>query len=168
MRSGNLLYSAVQFMFAVLIILLGGLFIGLQYAPLLRFVIADFFSQPAVHFSLIGYFILGCGILLLFGFYIMHRGVYYRLSMGQKETWVDPTVIKSYVQEYWQRNFPEEDLAVQIALSKKQKLEISVELPQLSDEKQLAVLEKTERDLGEILKKQLRYNREFSLLVLIK
>jgi hypothetical protein len=168
MKSGNVLYSAVQFVFAVLIILLGGLFIGLQYAPHLRFAIADFFSQSTVHFSLIGYLILGCGFLLLIGFYAMHRGVYYQLNMGQKEAWIDPLVIRGHVKEYWKKIFPDYDLSVQIGLSKEQKIEMFLELPPLPEERQLATLEQAEKELGAILKKQLRYEKEFTLSVLIK
>jgi hypothetical protein len=168
MTTGNLLYSAVQFVFAVLVILLGGLFIGLQYAPHLRFSIADFFSQSTVHFSLIGYLILLCGILLLIGFYYMHRGFYYRLSMGQKEAWVEPEVIRGYVADYWKKVFPEDDIAVQIGLSKDQKIEMFVEFPPMQEEKQLAALEQAEKDLGAIFKNQLRYEKEFLLSVLIK
>ena len=57
MKTGNLLFSAVQFVFAALVVLLGGLFIGLEYAPHLRYYIADFF-QLTPHFSLIGYLVL--------------------------------------------------------------------------------------------------------------
>lgn len=168
MKSSNLLYSAVQFVFSVLVILLGGLFIGLQYAPQLRFSIAHFFSQSTVHFSLIGYLVLGCGFLLLIGFYAMHRGVYYQLRMGQKETWIDPAVIRGHVKEYWKEVFPDHDLSVQIDLSKEQKIEIFVELPAVCEETQMATLEKAEKALAAILKKQLRYEKEFHLCILIK
>ncbi len=168
MKSGNLLYSAAQFVFAVLIILLGGLFIGLQHASHLRLAIADFFSQSSASFSLIGYLIMGCGLLLLIGFYSMHRGFYYRLNMGQKETWIDPAVIRGHVKTYWKRTFPEDDLAVQVDLSKDQKIELFVEMPILSEEKQMQVLEQAEKELGMLLKKQLRYEKEFVLSVLIK
>lgn len=168
MKSSNLLYSAVQFVFAALVILLGALFIGLQHAPHLRFAIADFFAHSTGHFSLIGYLILGCGILLLIGFLSMHRGVYYRLSMGQKETTIDPAVICGCVQSYWKQVFPGDDLSVQIGLSKEQKIEMFVEFPLISTEKQLAILERAEKDLSAILKKQLRYDKDFLLSVLIK
>lgn len=168
MKSSNLLYSAVQFVFAALIVLLGGLFLGLQHAPHLRFAVADFFAQSSVHFSLIGYLIIGCGALLLIGFYAMHRGVYYQVSMGRKEALIDPTVIREYVSIYWKQVFPEDDLSVQVGLSKRQKIEMFVEFPPISDEKQLAILEKAEKDLGMLLKKHLRYDKEFLVSVLIK
>jgi hypothetical protein len=168
MKAGNLLFSAVEFVFVVLIILLGGFFIGLQYAPHLRYAIADFFSQTTIHFSLIGYLILGCGSLLLTGFYAMHRGMYYSIRMGRNEVLVDPGVIRGYVQEYWKKIFPEQDLSIEIDLSRNQKIELFVEMPLLSPEKQQAILEKAENELGQILQKHLGYRREFLISILVK
>lgn len=152
MKAGNLLFSAVQFVFVVLIILLGGFFIGLQYAPHLRFAIADFFSQTRVHFSLIGYLVLACGGLLLAGFYAMHRGMYYSIKMGRNEVLIDPGIIRGYVQEYWKKIFPEQDLSIEIDLSKDQRIEMFVELPLLSPEKQQAIMKKRRMNLGKSYK----------------
>src|SRR5689334_18878970 len=131
MKTGNLLFSAVQFMFAMLIILLGVFFVGLQYASHLRYTIADFFSQSA-HFSFIGYLILACGGLLLAGFYTMHRGVYYRIKMGRNEVLIDSAVIQEMAREYWKTIFPDQNLTIEIDLSNKQKIEMFAEFPLLS------------------------------------
>jgi hypothetical protein len=168
MKTGNLIFSAAQFLFAVLIMLLGGLFIGLQRASHLRFSIAEFFAQSTFQFSFIGYAFLGCGLLLLTVYYAMHRGVYYKLCMGKKEVWIDPTVIRSHVKEYWQRIFPNDDVAVEVDLSKEQQIELFVEFPPIPEEKQLAALKQAENELGAILKKQFGYEKEFLLSVLIK
>lgn len=168
MRSGNLLFSAVQFFFAVLVILLGGLFIGLPYAPGIRFKIAEFFTHQTAPFSSIGYFTGGCGLLLLFGFCAMHRGTYYRLKMGQKETWIDLTLVQEYAQHYWKKTFPDQDVPIKISLAKGQKIEMFVEFPPMSADQQLASLEQAEIALAEILNKQLGYQKEFVLSVLVK
>jgi hypothetical protein len=168
MKTGNLLFSAVQFVFAALVILLGVFFIGLQNASHLRYEIADFFAQSTANFTLLGALILGCGVLLLIGFYTMHRGHYYRVTMGPQETLVDPAVIRSYVQEYWRKQFPEQELSVDVVISKAQKMEIFLELPFLSGEKQQEVLEKAEKDLERMLQKQIGYKKEFVLSVLVK
>ncbi len=168
MKAGNVLFSAVQFVFSVLVILLGVFFIGLQNAPHLRVVIARFFSETTAPFSLLGYLIIGCGILLLIGFYAMNKGVYYRVKMGKKELLIDPAVIRGYVEEYWSQTFPEHRLSVEVGVSKDQKLEMFVELPLLSSEKQEEVLEKAESELSRILQKHIGYRKEFALSVLIK
>lgn len=168
MKTGNVLFSAVQFVFAVLVILLGGFFIGLQHASHLRLAIARFFSETTISFSLVGYLILGCGILLLVGFYAMHKGSYYRVDMGKRSLQIDPVVIRTYLDEYWRGVFPGNDLSVEIAFAKGKKLEMFVEFPLLPIEKQKAILEKAETELSQILSKHLGYRKEFSLSVLIK
>jgi hypothetical protein len=168
MKAGNLLFSAVQFVFSSLIILIGGFFIGLQYAPHLRFSIARFFYETTVPFSLLGYLILGCGALLLAGFYGMNRGRYYRIKMGESGLLVDPTVICSYLEDYWKGVFPEHDLFVEVNVSKDEKLELFVEFPLLPLTQQKAVLEKAESELGQILQKHIGYKKDFALSVLIK
>jgi hypothetical protein len=168
MKAGNLLFSAVQFVFSVLIILLGGFFIGLQYAVHLRYSIAHFFSHTTLPFSLLGYLILSCGVLLLLGFYIMHRGVYFKLKMDWKSLQIDPAIIQAYVQAYWKQIFPEQNLSIEIRLTQDQQIEMFVELPLLPPDQHQVILEKAEEQLSQILSKQLGYRRDFLLSVLVK
>ncbi len=107
MRKGNLLFSAVQFIFVVAVFLLGGLLIGLQYAPHLRQALARFIMDDAVNLSVLGYATIVSALLLTFGFYVMHRGVYFRVRMGETEAVVEPKLIESLVDGYWKELFPE-------------------------------------------------------------
>lgn len=167
MKAGNLLFSAVQFILVMLIILLGVFFIGLQHLPHLRYAIADFFSHSA-RFSFIGYLILACGGLLLVGFYAMHRGIYYRIKMGQNKVFVDPTVIRRIACEYWKTIFPDQNLSIEVALSKDQQIEMFVELPLLAAERQIDILKKAESELGQMLQNHLGYRKEFLISILVK
>lgn len=168
MKTGNLLFSAVQFVFSALVMLLGVFFIGLQYASHLRISIARFFLESTLSFSVIGFLILGCGVLLLIGFYAMNRGGYYSVKMGKQKMVVDPTVIREYVANYWKEVFPEHRLAVEVGVTKDQKFELLVEFPSVPLENQESILEKAESDLTQILKKQIGYQKEFSVCVLVK
>ena len=167
MKTGNLIFSAVQFIFVVLVLLIGGFFVGLQHAPHLCNTIAAFFSKASAPFSLIGYCILGCGALLLMGFYVMYRGTYYTYKMGHHEVFVDVDLIQHYVQEYWKKCFPGQDLSVEIDLSKDQKIAVLVEMPLLSLEKQQEVLDRAEYDLSQILQKHLGYRKDFLFSMMI-
>lgn len=168
MKAGNLIFSAVQLIFVALVLLLGLFFVGLEHVSHLRFAIADFFLQEPMRFSFVGYLILGCGILLLVGFYVMHRGVYYKIKMGKHDALVDPAVVQQYVKIYWDSVFPDKNLSVDVRFSHDQKMELCVEMPLLAPENHKGVLEKVEGDLGKILEKHLGYRREFLLSVLIK
>lgn len=168
MKAGHLLFSAAQFLFALLVILLGGFFIGLQHAFHLRFLIARFFTSEGAYFSLIGYVILGCGIALLTGFFTMYRGLYYQVRMNHGNLSVDSAVVRSYLKDYWKEKFPGENLSVHVNVTKHQKLELFVEFPLIPIEAHQAILEKAETDLSSILQKHIGYKKEFNLSVLIK
>ncbi len=170
MKSGNLLFSAAQFVFCVLVILLGGFFIGLEHAPMLRYSLADFFSRSQAPFSFIGYFILSGGFMLLISFYFMNRGHYYQLKMGKREVYIDPAIVQGYIQEYWSKIFPEHNLDISVSITRSQVIviQMAVEIPPLSEERQQAVLEKAESDLEQMLMKRLGYQKEFFLSVLVK
>lgn len=127
-----------------------------------------FFLRPRSLFSLIGYLILGCGILLLIGFYAMNRGSYYSVNMGNQKMAIDPAVVRGYVADYWNQVFPEHQLSVEVVVAKKQKFEMFVEFPLVTLEAQETILEKAESDLAQILNKHMGYTKEFSLCVLIK
>jgi hypothetical protein len=155
-------------MFAFLVIALGVFFIGLHYAAHVRMDIARFFSETTLSFFFIGFLIFVCGMLLLFGFYWMNRGVYYRVKMGQREHSLDSAVLRGYIEDYWKRVFPHCDFAIAVSISYGQKMEIYVELPCMSEVDHMAIMEKAESELSHILCKYIGYDKKFALSVLMK
>lgn len=168
MRKGALLFSAAEFLFAAVVMFAGIFLIALEYAPVQRQVIADFFVNETHRFLYVGLFVVGCGIVLFAGFCAIHRGIYYQVRMGKRDVLVEPAVIQTYAENYWRHLFPEQKLTVQIALSQDQKIEMFVELPPLAFEEQRSALERAERELSQILRKHLGYRKEFLVSVLIK
>ncbi len=168
MRSGHLLFSAVQFLFTVLILLIGGFFIGLHYAPHLRLAFGQFFVNHSSSFISIGLSILGCGILLLIGFYAMNRGAYFRFLVPANNAIVEAALFRSYVKKYWTDQFPGSGLSTDVILHGDQKMEISLEMPQTEIKDHELFLEKTETDLSRLLTKTLGYRGEFILTTIVK
>lgn len=168
MRSGNLLFSAIQFIFVVAVFLLGGLFIGLEHAPQFRSAVAEFFFSSTSSFSAIGYTILGVACLLLLGFYVMNRGVYYQVEMGDHRCQVEPKIIRSYVQGYWKEIFPEQNCQADVVFHANQEIEVLAELPGLCLEQHKVFLSQIEKDLGDLLASHFGYQRPFLVTVVIK
>ena len=168
MRSGHLLFSAVQFLFTTLILLLGGFFIGLHYAPHLGLTIGQFFIGHSEAFIPIGLSILGCGSLLLIGFYAMNRGAYFRFQIPAKDAVIEAAVFRSCIKKYWREQFPQEDLSTDVILHADKKIEISVELPPLDAEDHQKFLENVESDLRSLLAKSLGYKSDFLLTVIVR
>ncbi len=168
MRKGKLLFSAVQFIFALLVILLGLFFVGLPEAPLLRYRLSLFFSNPTTSFAGVGYLILACGIFLLIGFCVMYKGRYYQLKMGSNRSSVDPAVIQQMVSRYCNQLFQGQDSGVQIRISSDEKLEIIFESLSVPLEEQEALFQKMEQGLSDLLYSKLGYRKEFLISVLMK
>lgn len=164
MRTGNLFFSAVQFIFALLVFLVGAVLIGLQYAPLIRQRLAVFLTSPAANFSLFGALVALFGLLLLAGFYWMHRGTYYTVKMGRDSVDVDPAVIHGYASDYLKTLFPDNGLSLEVLVKRRQEIELHVQLPPL--EEQEAMLEQIEQGLSQVFEKHLGYFKKFSFCVL--
>jgi len=168
MRKGHLLFSAVQFIFALLVVLLGLFFVGLQEAPSLRYRLSLFFSSPSVSFSGVGYLILACGIFLLVGFCVMYKGRYYQIKMGGGRVHIDSELIQQQVSKYWSQLFPDQASEVKVQITQGQKLHIAFELFPMPEEEREALFVKVEQELGELLRSQLGYTQEFVVSVLLK
>ena len=168
MRKSNLLFSAVQFIFVIALFLLGGLFIGLQYAPHLRMAIAVFVMDSAIAFSFLGYVTVVCALLLSIGFYVMQRGAYYQVQMDRGPVVVEPKLIEEFVQGYWKKRFPEKELRTEVILRGKQRIEVVAEMPEMPLESQAVLLSEVELELGSLLENHLGYRRNWMMTVIVK
>ncbi|MGE0670929.1 MAG: hypothetical protein AB7H48_09235 [Parachlamydiales bacterium] len=168
MRKGNLLFSAVQFIFVVALFLLGGLFIGLHYTPHLRMSIANLIMDQAVNLSFLGYVTIVCALLLCIGFYVMHRGAYFRIRMDGGDVIVEPKLIEGLVQDYWKERFPENELKTEVILRGYEQIEVVAEMPQTELTAREVLLPEIEKELGALLSAHLGYRREWMMTLIIK
>lgn len=168
MRKGNLLFSAVQFIFVVALFLLGGLFIGLHYAPHMRMSFANFITDQAVNLSFLGYLTISCALLLCIGFYVMHRGAYFRIKMDGGDVIIEPKLIEGLVQDYWKERFPEKEFKTEVILRGFEQIEVIAEMPQTELEAREVLLPEIEKELGALLSSHLGYRREWMMTLIIK
>ena len=98
----------------------------------------------------------------------MNRGVYLALTMGKGDCLVDPVLVRGYLEDFWKKKFPDQDLSVDVSVSKDQKLEVFVEMPAFSVDEPGAFLEKAEGELCRILQSRIGYTRDFQLSLLVK
>jgi len=167
MRTGNLLFSAVQFLFVVALISIGGFLYALPMAPDVRFKLSVFFTDRPDLLRPVGIMVLAAGLILGIGFYTMYKRRFFRVRLSPHLT-VELPLIRSMVEQYWKEALPEHSLGVDVFLHKDQKLEISLEMPLLDEEKSQILLETVEAQLGRLLKKQIAYDREFFVTVIVK
>jgi hypothetical protein len=165
MRTGSLLFSAVHFFVVVGVLAVGGFFLGMAYFPPLRLAVLHLFSTNSQLFFLMGWSALFLGLLLLIGFYAMHRHTYYRVAMSSR---VELPLIRELIDRHWKMLFSEEGKVREVILYPNQKIEVIAELPNVPLSAQEDVLGKIEKELGTLLANHLGYEREFLLTVLTK
>ena len=168
MRKGNLLFSAVQFIFVVALFLLGGLLIGLQYAPHMRMAIAAMITDYAISLSVLGYVTLSCACLLCLGFYVMHRGAYLQIQMDAGEVVIEPKLIEGLVRDYWKKRFPENELSTEVILRGGKRIEIVAEWPSADGELREVLLPEIEQELGALLKSHLKYQQKWMMTLVTR
>lgn len=169
MRTGNVLLSAVHF-FVVLFILAGGACsLVLSKMPALRLFLAEAFTGHPQFFFVLGYILIGVGLALLVGLFVLNGGQYYQVKMQPHKTSVDLNVIRHYMEEYWKDLFPHEKMGIDIQLTSTKKIALIAEFPQsISLVEQKTLLEKIEKELGSLLSQRLGYQKEFFLTIQLK
>jgi len=170
MRAGNNIFSAVQFLFVAAVIAAGFFFVAFPWAPHVRFKLAFLLTdRPDLFFS-IGAMLLTIGLMLLVGFYTMYRKRFFQLSMRapQRITFVEMIVLRSSVERYCREAFSTQMQLTDLFLHKDQKIEMVVQMPDLNGAERKAILERAEKELGRMLKRQMGYQRDFLLTVVVK
>lgn len=164
------LFSAVEFLIVVVVLASGGFLMALPWAPVVRFKLAAFFAEQETFFLLLGSIVVLMGLVLLFGFYWMNRKRFFQVVMKapEKRIEVEEELVLTSLSIYWKRLFPEEELMTDVLIHRDQKIELIAEIPKLEEETQKVLLEKVEKEIGALLARQLGYEREFFLTVVIK
>ena len=95
------------------------------------------------------------------------RKEYYQVKMGffGLAAEVDLDVIRSLVGRYWQTHFPSVNPQVDALLRSDQTLELFVEIPKVSSEERMEMMQKVESDLGRQFARHLGYRRPFLITV---
>ena len=170
MRSGNLLFSAVQFLFVVGVLCTGSLFLALPYAPHVRVKLANFILEQGELFLPLGILLLSLGVALLIGFYWMYHRQYYKVQMKQPayKTEIELELLRSSINASLKQLLPKERVTAELLLHPGQKIEVIAEFPRMPEEQHETVLEKLEEEVGKLLASQFRYEKEFFVTVVVK
>lgn len=153
MRTGRLIFSAVQLVVVAALFGAGGLLLGLHYAPRVRQEVADWILDPKMSLLLLGWLVLGIALLLTICFGMMQRTQYLRLRMRGREFQVEETLLKQAIGQFWRLEFPQIAPPVEVYLAR-QKIEVITEDVQCD-------LEELELRLGSFLSQKFGYEKEF-------
>lgn len=85
MRSGNQLFSAVQFLMIAALFIAGSAFFGLHFLHGVRLEFSSWILQDGDRFLLLGYLVSGIAVVLTLCFWSMQRHNFLRIRMGDKK-----------------------------------------------------------------------------------
>lgn len=165
MRPIHLLISAVQFLFVLALVAVGGLLLCVAHSPKLQLDLAEY--APTV-FTYAGAACLFIGLGLLWGLYALNRGSYYQLQMGAHLAEIEPAIMREYLKTFWLEHFPSQSVDCDVIIHPHQKLEIIAEIPRLTLEQHQAFSDEVEKKLAHLLKRKLGYKGDFLFTVLMK
>lgn len=168
MRTGHLLFSAVYFFVNLALLCAGILFFYLERSVEIRAKLSDFIFQPHPEFFYLGSAIILLSLFLFIGFYSMTRHQYLRIKMQAGSIAIEPSVIRDFIQNYWDHHVSSQKIYIDVQLSSKQKIEVIAKCSELEFAQLKIPLEEVERQLGSLLAKKFHYHREFFITFLLK
>lgn len=160
MRNGHLIFSAVQLLIVAAVLGAGGLLLGLHYAPHIRHELADWILAPNQHFLLSGWLVMGIGLFLTLCFGMMQKTQVLRLEMGGGEFFVEESLVKKAIEQFWRHEFPKAAIPQEIFCSR-QKIEVVAEQMECD-------LDQVELRLGAFLAQKFGYKKEFYVTLTAK
>ncbi len=167
MRNLHLVFSALNFLFLVLLTAVGGVGIAFFLTPVWQYRFADWLMYSHYELLVVSGVILALslGLLVLCGY--AYRRSFYQVQLGtsQHRAEVNLEVVRILACRYWQNHFPTVNHQVDVLLHADKTLEFFAELPSDVIEEQEIALKKIESELGRQLARHLGYCQPFLLTI---
>lgn len=160
MRLGHQIFSAMQLMIVAALFGAGGLLLGLHYSPHVREQVANWILEPNMSLLLLGYLVLGTALVLMICFAMMQTTQYLRLRMRGREFFVEETVIRQAIGQFWRIEFPLASPPQEVFFAR-QKIEVITEAMECD-------LEELEMRLSAFLAQKFGYEKEFFVTLTAK
>lgn len=158
----NLLYYLIVFVIAIFFVCLGIIGAILPWSTGLRTDIIEFILANSIAISLFGFGFIIIGGTMILNMVLSSKKKYYHERIGSNLVTIDQTVIEHYLQSYWERLYPLQDIPTKLSI-RKNKIKITADLPYKPRNEQEEVIAQIKQDLREIFTKILGYPHEFSL-----
>ncbi len=159
MRTANVFMSAIHLLITMLIFAIGFFFVTLYFYPnILFYFVNHIIDKPQVILKL-GFFTLLLALVLFSIFYIINKAQYVKFTMEKNKFHIDSKLIKTYIEKYLESTFPDKKSKFEICVLPKEKLEIIATVDCLDDQKEFLL--NIEKKIGELLLKQLNYQKDF-------
>jgi len=162
MNINHLLFSLFSLISAIFFLLLGIFAVMVPWVPALKVSIIRFLQENSIVISLFGFAFLIVGTAIVINIILGTKRRYYHVKSGQNAVSVDENLIKGYLETYFHDLFPGQEIPSHLVI-KQNKIHVMADLPTIPMEEQKDILEKIEKDLGEVFTTVLGYRNEFYL-----
>lgn len=154
--------SSFRLMIAIFFMFAGIAGILLPWVAVIRTQLVAFIVENSLGVFLfgMGFFATGLGIAVKTIQAAKHWQ--YRIKSKSMHVAIDSSLIQNYLNTYWTELFPQHKIPNEISLKNNQ-IHISANLPHLPLTDQKILLQKIEKELGQLFGNILGYNREFYL-----
>ncbi len=155
----NFLYYIVSVVIALFFICFGLVAILLPWSPYFRTDVVIFILENSITISLFGYGFVVVGITLLIGLYLNTRRKTYYMRTGKKTIAIDEEIVQQYLNSYWQRLYPNQQIPSHMVL-KKNRIKVVADLPYASPAEQKTLMQTIQEELQDIFSRLLGYSHE--------
>lgn len=158
----NIFYSLITLVVALFFIVLGVMSMILLFSPYVRSTLVQFILENSVMLFLFGFSFLVIGVAIVTHIILGAKKKHYYIKSNNHSIYINEDIFQQYLNDYWKQLFPNQDIPNQVIL-KKDKVQITAELPFVPIPEQKKVITRIERDLSELFNRLIGYRKEYIL-----
>ncbi len=156
-----------SFILGAFFFILGVYSIVLTFSPFLRDATAAFIGENSLILSLFGLGLVLIGLSIFVNAILSSRRHYAYVQTGKHAVMMDESLIEQYLEAYWKKHFPLEQIPFFLTI-KKQSLKIESDLPYMPEPERIVFLEKVHKDFADIFGKLLGYPHPINFIANFK
>lgn len=158
----RLFYSLISLFIALFFLMLGILCLMLPWSPSARTDLISLILENSTSIAIFGMGLLLIGLIIAINIALGARHSYYKVRTGPRSVQVDENILQSYLDSYWRQTFPTTEIPHRFTL-KRNKIQITADLPYIPQNEQKALLTRLSAELAEIFENFLGYRQSLSL-----
>lgn len=155
-------YSFITLIIALFFFILGFIAMLIPWSSGISNMIVSFIVNQSLILFLFGLGFAVIGAALALHIILSSRRRYVTLHLGKLTFSISEKLIGDYLSAYWKELFPHKEIPYRVVL-KKHSVEITADLPFAPLEVQKDLLEKIEKDLGDLFRDVLGYREDLNL-----
>lgn len=160
----NAVYYFISFAIGLFFLLLGLIAMALPWSTLIRTNLIELILENSIAISLFGFGFLIVGVTFLVSLWGRTKRRYYYKRVTNDLVAIDETIIRHYLEEYWMRLFPHQQIPTRLSL-RKNRIKVDADLPYKPAEERKVFMEQIQSELKDLFQRVLGYSHDFTLAI---